>query len=62
MRAHADVVSSTAQASPRLELGLEAGVALALALAAWQAVDRAMLDALREAAATDRPIFIDAAF
>jgi hypothetical protein len=56
------VVSSTAQASPRLELGLEAGVALALALAAWQAVDRAMLDALREAAATDRPIFIDAAF
>jgi hypothetical protein len=47
------------QASPRLELGLEAGVALAVALAAWQAMDRAMLDSLREAAASDKPIFTD---
>lgn len=53
---------ATLAASPRLELGLEAGLALAVALAAWQQLDRWMMDSLREAASSDRPVFSETAF
>ena len=50
---------ATLAASPRLELGLEAGLALAVALAAYQVADRAFLDAVSQAAATNTPIFTE---
>jgi hypothetical protein len=53
---------ATLAASPRLELGLEAGLGLAVALAAWQVIDRWYMDSLAEAAASDRPVFTDTAF
>jgi len=53
---------ATLAASPRLELGLEAGLGLAVALAAWQVIDRWYMDSLAQAAASDRPVFTDTAF
>jgi MFS superfamily sulfate permease-like transporter len=53
---------ATLAASPRLELGLEAGVALAAALALFQAADKGLMDSLREAAAMDRPVFTDSVY
>jgi SulP family sulfate permease len=52
----------TLAASPRLELGLEAGLLLAMALAALQALDAALAASLREAAASGRDVFVDAAY
>lgn len=47
----------TLAASPHLEFGLETGLGLAVALAAWQVLDRAAMAALKSAADTNTPIF-----
>jgi len=53
---------ATLAASPRLELGLEAGLALAVILACVQALDHALMESLRAAAVSDKAIFMDAAY
>ena len=55
-------VVMTIAASPKLETGLEAGLALAVSLAVLQVLDRWLMEGMEKAALEDRPYEADPAW